>query len=150
MDSDIARRYQQYSLMSNKTKNRYWIAALLFIVSILPQVLVLPLFGSINLVFLILLWFVLIATILFGSRLAATMVAVLASAAMAVPPVPYYLWPSNIGVLHLQFAGWGAVLHALYGVAFLFAFYFVLFELAIFTCRGVKRERQEKTMGRGN
>jgi hypothetical protein len=113
-----------------KTQYRYWLLGLLFVISASPQVLVLPLLGSINLLFLVLLWILLCVTILFGPRVLAVLVALLLAVAMAVPPAPNYLWPSNSGALHFQFIGWGNVFHGLYGVVFFFVLYLVLFELA--------------------
>lgn len=69
----------------------------------------------------------------------AVVVALLAAAAMAVPPAPNYLWPSNTGRLHLQFIGWGNVFHALYGVVFFFVFYLVFFELAALFTKKAQR-----------
>jgi len=116
--------------MAAVMKNRYWLLGLLVIVSAIPQVLVLPLLGSTNLLFLILLWVLLAIAVLYGRKAIRLATAFLFAIAMAVPPAPNYLWPTNTGVLRFQFIGWANVFHALYGTIFFFVFYLALFLLA--------------------
>ena len=114
---------------------RYWLAGLLFILSIIPQVLTLPLLGGVNLVFLVVLWLVLYAFVMFTRKPLPAVIALLAAIAMAVPPSPNYLFSTNTGSLHFQFIGWANVTNDLYGLVFFFVFYLILFELAVFLIR---------------
>lgn len=118
--------------MRNGSQLRYWLVGLLFVLSIIPQLLMLPILGSINLLFLIAVWVILCAFTLFGPKPLAAAIAVLGAIAMAIPPIPNYAFPDNSGTLRLGFIGWENVAHALYGTIFFFVFYLVIFELAAF------------------
>jgi len=116
--------------MRDADQKRYWLLGLLFLISIIPQVIMLPLLGSINLLFLIVVWVILWAFIFLAPKPVAVVIAILAAIAMAIPPSPNYEFPTNTGALHFQFIGWDNVANALYGVVFFFVFYLILFELA--------------------
>lgn len=121
--------------MRNGAQKRYWLFGLLFLISIIPQVILLPLLGSINLLFLIAIWVILCAFVLLTPKPFAMAMAALGALAMAIPPSPNYAFPTNTGALNFQFIGWGNVANALYGVVFFFVFYLVIFELAAFLTR---------------
>lgn len=122
-------------MMQTGTQTRYWLLGLLFVVSTIPQIVLLPILGDINLLFLVAVWVILCASMWMGSKTLAVFVAALGALAMAIPPVPNYLFPTNSGSLSFQFIGWSAVGHALYGAAFFFVFYLVIFELTAFFTR---------------
>lgn len=128
---------------------RYWLMGLLFVVSTIPQFVLLPIFGGINLLLLVVVWVILCAFILLAPKPLAAFVAVLGSVMMAIPPVPNYVFPTNSGTLHFQFIGWKNVEHALYSVVFFFVFYLVIFELAVFlTRKSTPTLRKKRERGR--
>lgn len=114
---------------------RYWLLGLLFLISVIPQVITLPLLGSINLLLLIAVWVILCAFIFLTRKPLAVVVGVLAAFVMAIPPSPNYAFPTNTGALQFQFIGWSNVASGLYGLVFFFVFYLVLFELAVLFVR---------------
>lgn len=121
--------------MRNGTQKHYWLLGLLFLISVIPQVIMLPLLGSINLLFLIAVWVILCTFVFLTAKPIAIACGALAAMAMAIPPSPNYVFPTNAGVLQLQFIGWGNIANALYGTVFFFVFYLIIFELAVFLAR---------------
>lgn len=116
--------------MRTKPSMRFWLWGLLFLISVVPQIILAPFLSILNLLFLVALWIVLCAVALLGSRLATTSIAFIWAIAMAIPPAPNYVWFSNTGSLYFHFIGWRGVAYAAYSTAFFFVFYLILFELA--------------------
>lgn len=114
--------------MSLPASARYLLIALLVVVSFLPQLLVVGIFGDINLLFLAALWALLFLCFLKAPKGLAVFAAVIGALVMAIPPVPNYVWPGKHG-LNIQFVGWNDVLEGggLYGIVFFFMFYLIVF-----------------------
>lgn len=126
-------------MMHTNTHARYWLIGLLFVISVIPQLLLMPIFGVINILFMIAIWVILCVFTLLGPKLAAACIAVVGAAAMAIPPVPNYLFPTNEGNIQFQFIGWHNLANSFGSVVFLFVFYFVVFELAAWLTRKKKQ-----------
>lgn len=72
--------------MRNGTQKHYWLLGLLFLISVIPQVIMLPLLGSINLLFLIAVWVILCTFVFLTAKPIAIACGALAAMAMAIPP----------------------------------------------------------------
>lgn len=115
--------------MTWPTPARFIQIAVLVVISFAPQFLTVGVFGEINFWFLALLWLVLFLCYFMASESLARVATIIAALAMAIPPVPNYVFPSEISGWQLTWIGWKSLLEGggLYGIAFFFVFYALLF-----------------------
>jgi hypothetical protein len=114
-----------------KKAKRYLIIVLLIAVSAVPSMIMLPVMGNINLLFLLILWAVFLAVIKVLPKSFLVALSVLFAVAMTIPPYPNYLSVTNDGHFSLGFIGFENVFGgALWRLAFFFIFYLVFFIVA--------------------
>lgn len=116
--------------MKMPTLLRYFVVLLLFVLSVIPQVILLPILGDTNLLLLIAIWVVLFLSFVVRSKTFVITLSGIAALLMAIPPMPNYVFPSNLGVIQFQFIGWDGILSAWYSELAFFVIYFAIFALA--------------------
>jgi len=128
--------------MSVRAAARTVLAGMVVLISFIPQAIVSPFLGEINLVFLLLLWIAFLALLRFLTRRQMFFTAAICAMLMAFPPVPNWMWYSNSGGLLLRFIGWSGLLREVYGIVFFFLLYLAIFISIVLLSRNRLRTDQ--------
>lgn len=122
---------------------RYLLTTLLILLSLVPQVILLPVLGDINLLFLCVLWGLLLICFLKAPLRVSLGASILGAIAMAITPMPYYVGVSNSGVPYFHTLDWKSILEDVYGTSFFFVWHLAFF--AGVACLLGRRQRQSSS-----
>ena len=106
---------------------RYLIVALLIIITAAPSIMMLPILGSLNLLFLLILWPLFLVIVKILPKRFLLLPPMFFAIAMAIPPYPYYFSITDEGHPSFGFIGFKNIFDDLYGLVFFFIFYFAIF-----------------------